>query len=140
MNRSDDELLASFADLTLPSQDFDHLAHLRVAWACLQRYPLAVAVERVCDGIRAFAAHVGAPARYHRTLTEALVRIMSARPAADPELGWEGFLARNPDLVHDARGLVLRHYSDERLASAAARAAFVAPDREPLPAPWERPR
>jgi N-formylglutamate deformylase len=130
---SDDAILAALADFTLPPRYFNHRGHLRAAWIHLQRYPLEEAITRVCAGIRAFAEHLGATAKYSRTLTEALLRIMHARGAADPARGFESFLVENPDLLHDARGVLRRHYSDELLGSDAARLAFVPPDREPLP-------
>lgn len=130
---SDELFLARFADLTLPPALFDHRGHIRLAWLHLQRFPLAEATDRVCNGIRAFAAHLGAAQKYHHTLTEAIVRILHARSAADPAVSFEAFLAANPDLVRDARGLIHRHYSDNLLASPGAREAFVAPDRDPLP-------
>jgi hypothetical protein len=131
---SDDDFLAAFLDCSIPPGAFDHRGHLRVAWLLLQRHPLDEAVERVCDGIARLAAHLGVPGKYHRTLTEALVRLMAHGGAASAELGWEEFLRANPALVSDARGLLARHYTPERLESAEARARFVPPDRLPLPA------
>ncbi|APR82685.1 Hypothetical protein A7982_08034 [Minicystis rosea] len=132
---SDDEILSALADLTLPPQHFDHRGHLRAAWIHLQRHPLEEATTRTCDRIRAFAEHLGASTKYNHTTTEALLRIMHARGAADPARTFEAFLAENMDLVHDARGVLRRHYSDELLGSDHARRSFVLPDREPLPAP-----
>lgn len=130
---SDDAILAALADFTLPPRHFNHRGHLRAGWIHLQRYPLEEAITRVCAGIRAFAEHLGATTKYSRTLTEALLRIMHARGAADPARSFASFLAENPDLLDDARGVLRRHYSDELLRSDAARLAWVPPDREPLP-------
>jgi hypothetical protein len=54
--------------------------------------------------------------------------------AADPALSWEGFVQANAPLMDDARGLLARHYSPERLALPEARERFLSPDRQPLPA------
>lgn len=137
MALSDDEFLAAFEALTLPSELFDHRGHLRLAWILLQRDPLHAALERVCSGIRAFAGHLGASQKYHHTLTVTVVLLMHARGAADPALAWDDFVSGNADLVNDSRGLVRRHYSDERLLQADARTSFVTPDRQPLPAAGE---
>jgi len=91
-------------------------------------------VRDTCDGIARLAARLGVPGKYHRTLTEALVRLMAARGGADPAIGWDAFLSANADLVCDARGLLARHYSDSLLSAPAARRCFVPPDRLPLPA------
>ena len=132
---SDDEILAALADLTLAPRHFDHRGHLRAAWLHLQRHPIEEAIIRTCDRIRAFADHLGASTKYNRTTTEALLRIMHARGAAEPARTFEAFLADNTDLVHDARGVLRRHYSDERLESIEGRQTCLLPDREPLPAP-----
>jgi hypothetical protein len=132
---SDDEILSALSALTLPPREFDHRRHLRAAWIHLQRHPLEEAIARTCDGIRAFAEHLGAATRYNRTQTEALLRIMHARGAADRACAFEAFLTENTDLVEDARGVLRRHYSDELLGSAHGRRSFVLPDREPLPVP-----
>lgn len=132
-NMTDDQFLAAFLDCTMPPAGFDNLGHVRAAWIALQRLPLEQAVNAVCDGIGRLAAHLGVPGKYHRTLSEALVRLMAYGGGADPTITWPRFLAANPELVADARSLLARHYSDQRLAMPEARVSFVAPDRLPLP-------
>jgi hypothetical protein len=129
----DEEFLAAFQSLTLHPSEFNHLGHLRISWIFLQRAPLDEAIQRVCGGILNYASHLGAAAKFHRTITEALLRLMHMRGAADPALSWEKFVALNPDLVVDAKTILLRHYSEETLSTDEARVKFVAPDREPLP-------
>lgn len=130
---SDDEFLSAFNDCSAPPSAFDHTGHLRIAWIHLQRYPQEQAIRLTCTGIARFAAHLGAPDKFHHTLSEALMRIMAQRGAADGRLAWQTFLASNRDLVDDARQLLAQHYSPQRLALAAAKVGFVSPDREPLP-------
>ncbi|PKO34933.1 MAG: hypothetical protein CVU34_05460 [Betaproteobacteria bacterium HGW-Betaproteobacteria-7] len=130
---SDDEFLAAFLDCTMPPAGFDHYGHVRVAWLLLRSHSLDVAVDRTCDGIARLAGHLGVPGKYHRTISEALVRLMFHGGAASPELSWEGFIVANSPLMDDARSLLARHYSNEQLASSEARERFVAPDRMPLP-------
>lgn len=131
---SDDEFLAAFLDCTMPPAGFDHHGHVRVAWLLLRRHPLPEAIERTCDGIARLASHLGVPGKYHRTLSEALVRLMFDGGAARPERSWTAFLAANRPLIDDACGLLAKYYSAERLDSAEARQRFVPPDRMPLPA------
>jgi hypothetical protein len=131
---SDDEFLGRFLDSTIPAAGFDHRGHLRAAWLLLQRRPLEEAVAATCDAIARLAARLDVPAKYNHTLTEALVRLMAHRGGADRTLGWQDFVARNADLVRDARGLLARHYSEDLLHSPGARERFIAPDRLPLPA------
>lgn len=130
---SDDEFIAAFLACGLPPSAFDHLGHLRMAWILLQRLPLEDAVEAACQGIERFAAHLAVPDKYHRTLSEALARLMAYHGGADPARSWPDFVAANPALVRDARGLLERHYSPGLMASAEARRRFLDPDRMPLP-------
>jgi hypothetical protein len=131
---SDEQFLAAFLDSSMPPAGFDHLGHLRATWLLLQRRPLEAAVEETCDGIARLAARLGVPGKYNRTLSEALVRLMAHGGGADPALSWSGFLAANAELKGDALGVLARHYSNETLASPAARERFLPPDRSPLPA------
>jgi hypothetical protein len=129
---SDLEFIEAFRTGRLPAAQFHHRGHLRIAWLLLQQQPLERAIEEICTGIARLAAQLGAPGKYHRTLSEALVRLLAHGGAAT--LCWDEFLNANPDLVTDVRGSVGRYYSSELLDSARARATFVEPDRRPLPA------
>lgn len=130
---SDEEFLAAFLDCRMPAAGFDHRGHVRVAWLLLRRYPLAEAIALTCAGIARLATHLGVPGKYHRTVSEVLVRLMAHGGATRPDLTWEGFLQANQALLMDAKGQLARHYSAHRLASAEARENFLPPDRLPLP-------
>ncbi|MES2017533.1 MAG: hypothetical protein V4484_13655 [Pseudomonadota bacterium] len=114
---SDDEFFAQLRHCSLPSSQFNHQGHLRLARICLARYGLEQAIGVVCGTISAYAASLGAAGKFHWTVTEALVRLLAADPA----------------LELDAKALLARHYSAALLASDAARAHFVQPDLAPLP-------
>ena len=128
MDRTDDAFLKSFENCTLPDSEFDHRGHLRLAWLYLERYSLEEAIERSCDGISNYAASLGASGKFHRTLTEAIVRIMHIRKQAGAEPDFDGFLDKNPDLVENMKEVVNSHYSEARLFSDEARTIFLAPD------------
>ncbi|HEY0065085.1 MAG TPA: hypothetical protein VGC21_23405 [Telluria sp.] len=114
----DDEFLVRFENLTLAPAEFGHAGHMRLGWLNLQRHDRASAIARTCAGIRAYATHLGAPDKFHWTVTEALLRLMAAQGGRLPG---------------DARLLLARHYSPQLLASEDARRAFVGPDRAALP-------
>ena len=134
MDLSDEQFLAAFLECRIPAAAFDHRGHVRVAWLLLKRRPLDQAIEEICSGIARLAAHLGAPDKYNRTLSEALVRLMARQMMlGGPAMTWEEFLAANTWLMNDVPGVLARHYSPERLHSSAAKAGFVVPDRLPLP-------
>jgi hypothetical protein len=132
MTQDDKQFLARFESLTLEPETFDHQAHLRLAFLCITEEGVERAVERVGRGIRAFAENVGAADKYHQTITEACVRLIGLRLSQQPVSDWQSFLALHPDLVYQAKAVLLHHYSPERLFNAEARTCFVAPDRLPL--------
>ena len=129
----DDAFLVAFEATTLPEKAFDHGAHLRVAWLYLLR-DRDLAPDRIVSGIRRFAAAHGLLRKYHETLTRFWIaavdlRMRATSAGAAPET-FAGFLARSPDLFD--RGLVLQHYTRERLFSHEAREGFLPPDLLPL--------
>lgn len=134
LTQDDQQFITCFEALTLDPSTFDHKAHLRLALLCIMQDGLEPAVERVGRGIRAFAEHAGAQDKYHQTITEALMRVMGLRLARQPVADWQSFLASNPDLVNQAKEVLLQHYTAEHLFSAEARTRFVEPDRLPLEA------
>ena len=127
------EFLSSFVACTLPPEQFSHAGHIRLAWLNLQRHDFDGAVERTCRGIRAYATHLGAATKFHTTITVALMHLMRAAGANDRSVSWYQFVSANQDLMHNARAILSRHYSDARLGSDDARERFVAPDLLALP-------
>ena len=128
VTEDDERFLQQFESCVLDPATFDHKAHLRVAWLYLHSGDLLSACEKTCRGIRRFAESNGAHDKFHRTITEFLVRAMDARIGDNNDDDFEQFLQRNPDLASDALGLIQRSYSRERLGSPKARAAWLAPD------------
>ena len=128
---TDTQFLAAFEQCELTGAQFDHQGHLRIACLWLQRGTLDEAIQKTCTGIQRLATHLGTPGKFHRTVTEALVRLMAHRGASS--LSWVEFLRTNPELMSDARALLARHYSQQRLSDPRARLEFLEPDREPLP-------
>lgn len=80
---SDNAFFAAFNDCSAPPTAFNHLGHIRIGWIHFQRYPVAEAIQRTCDGIERFANHLGVPGKYNHTLSEALMILMAQVGAAD---------------------------------------------------------
>lgn len=131
---TDEKFLHAFEALNIKAASFDHEAHLRYGYLCLQADGLESAVKRVSQYLNAFATNAGAPEKYHQTITEALLTLMATRLNAKPSKTWSAFLQDNPDLVKDARAVLLMYYSCERLFSDEARKTFLAPDLLPFEA------
>jgi hypothetical protein len=132
---SDEAFVSAFEGLTLPDEAFRHFDHLRLAWIFLREAGpggLDHACGRIRAAIRRFAAHHGAPAMYHETITVSYMRLMAAHLALSPELDrFDDFAAAHPALFDPQ--LPLSYYSEERLRSEEARSGWVEPDLRALP-------
>jgi hypothetical protein len=105
---TDDELLHALERCTLDPADFGHRGHVRAAFAALRADPFAGGA-RVAAAIRAYAASLGAAAKYDETLTRFWIHIVGVAMALHP-------LARDADeLVALHPGLLDKHLRD-RLA------------------------
>jgi hypothetical protein len=124
---SDDEFLVRFEAHAL--EEFSHRDHLRVAFAYARRGGLEAAVDGA-RRIHGFAETLGAPGKYHETMTVGWARLVGSRAVASEPLPFSAFLAAHPELLRRDRLSV--HYSHELLWSERARAAFVEPDLAPL--------
>jgi hypothetical protein len=114
-----------------PTQ-FDHRAHVRVAWVYLHEAATpAEALARMRDGIRRFAAAAGVPEKYHETITVLWMRLLEDVRAGGASGELADVLAAHPELAD--KDLPLQYYSRERLFSDEARGAWIEPDRQPLP-------
>lgn len=127
---ADAALAHGFAAATLTS--LPHRDHVRLGWVYLAREPLARAVPRFIDDLQRLAAALGAPGKYHETLTWAYLLWIHACMTAGPgHADSQAFLAAHPELL-EPDGL-RRFYRDATLATAEARRVFVLPDRVSLP-------
>lgn len=129
---TDEELVRAFESCELPSESFRHKQHLHLAWSYLRRMPYEDAAVAMEEGVRRYAAHHGATQKYHHTMTLVWMRLVAAAMALHSDEDFEGLLRVHPELLDKLTPR--RFYSAERLDSAAARADWLEPDLEPLPA------
>ncbi len=116
-----------------PPQQFDHRAHVRLAYVYLVLNDTDGAYAAMRTALLRFLERQGIDAsKYHDTITRAWVmavrHFMATSDAADSA---DAFIELNPELL-DTR-IMLSHYSAEVLFSPAAREHFVPPDREGIP-------
>ena len=93
---------------------------------------MPAATDVVSDGIRRTARYAGAPQKFHATVSRAWVELIAHHVEHDPTPDFDAFAAGNADLL-DKR-LLTRFYDSTTLASAQAKAGWVAPER---PFPWQ---
>ncbi|XXF77983.1 hypothetical protein P2318_33795 [Myxococcaceae bacterium GXIMD 01537] len=129
---SDAEFLAAVEAATHPGEQFGHVAHVRLAWLCLKAHGFEAGLARVRQLIREYATALGAPGKFHETLTRGWALLVWGAMRASPGARtFHALLEAHPELK-DAR-LLLRHYSEPRLQSPEAKSGWVEPDVAPLP-------
>jgi hypothetical protein len=122
----DRAFVAALESCTLPSEAFDHRAHVRLAWLYLSEEPLLEALSRFVSALKRYAGSLGASGKYHETITYAFVFLIHERMAEHPAATFDEFAAANPVLF----GPILeKYYQPETLASPLARMIFVLPTK-----------
>jgi len=119
-----------------PVADFDHRAHLRLAYVYLSEDDVDTAVEKMRDAlVRLLTANEIEPAaKYHETLTKAwILAVHHFMSLTNGSASADEFIDKNPEML-DA-SIMLTHYSAEALFSDEARKSFVQPDLDPIPRP-----
>ena len=125
---TDEQFARAFERGDVTPAEFDHRAHVRVAWVYLREGPsFEAATDRMRAAIQRFAAAANAAQKYHETITMLWMRVLAdaaARVTLPCEL--EALLAACPELAD--KDLPLKYYSRERLFSDAARARWIPPE------------
>ncbi len=124
---TDDDFIDAFEMGNLLPAEFDHRAHLRVAFCLARRRPSLEACIAMRDGLQGIARRANRPGLYHETITIAFMSLVAQRVANEPAIAWDDFLAAHPDLME--RALLGRWYDRETLDSPQARARFVMPQQ-----------
>jgi hypothetical protein len=136
---NDDTLVQAFEDQSLPLEQWNHRAHVRVAFTYLRRHAFADALRRMRAGVKAFNLHHHVPdsptSGYHETTTVAFMTIIAATMQAYgntyPTRDSEAFCDTHPHLLH--KHILRLFYSPERRMLPEAKHSFVEPDLTALP-------
>src|SRR5690348_15278697 len=91
--------LKAFEDCTLPSEEWKHRAHLKVAYLYLRAFPFEEALTKARQNIQRYNAATNTPENlergYHETITVAWMRLVHhALSQAGPAPSADEFLER----------------------------------------------
>lgn len=109
------------------AEQFDHEAHVHIAWLYVRTYGLAEALSRIDEALRQLTRKLGVPDKYHATITWLYMVLINERRKTDEP--WAVFCERNRDLIAGGKATLQHYYSEGRLFSDAAREHFVLPDK-----------
>jgi len=132
LSQSDRSFRASFEAHTVRPSQFDHEAHVRLAYIYLAEHDVESAVQRMREALLHFIEHNGIPpSKFHETITRAWVLAVRHFMDRSASSSSTDFLAKNQELL-DSK-IMLTHYSASVLFSSDARTSFVEPDLAPIP-------
>jgi hypothetical protein len=133
LSAGDVSFLEALEDCTFPPDQFDHRAHVRLAYVCLVGSDPDDAHERIRTALKGFLLHHGEDvSKYHETITRAwILAVRHFMEESEPSDSADEFIDRNPVLLD--RKIMMSHYSAEVLFSDEARARFVDPDLDEIP-------
>jgi hypothetical protein len=117
-----------------PVADFDHRAHIRLAYIYLSGNSTDRSVQLMRDALLQLLKHAGIDPsqKYHETLTEAwILAVHHFMNSTDSAESADEFIDKNKEML-DSK-IMMTHYSANVLFSDAARKAFVEPDLDPIP-------
>jgi len=117
-----------------PVSEFDHRAHIRLAYVYLAGNSTDVSVQLMRNTLTSLLKHAGVDPsqKYHETLTEAWIlavhHFMNGTECAESA---DEFIDKNT-VILDSK-IMMTHYSGEVLFSEQARKSFIEPNLEPIP-------
>ena len=133
MANADREFKAQFETCVLSPSEFNHRAHLRLAYVYLVEHHDDMACQLMRDSLLRFLNHHGVDiSKFHETMTRAW--ILAVRYFMEHDSGADSantFIDNNPKMLD--KNIMMTHYSAELLFSEKAREQFVTPDRDPIP-------
>ena len=124
--------IAEFEAAEVDVEAFTHESHVYLAWRYLAETTLPDTLKRYSAALKRLTKKLGVESKYHETITWFFVFAIAERCNEQTAGNWAAFKSANPDLVANAKTLLNRHYSRERLATPEACRQFVLPDRAPL--------
>jgi hypothetical protein len=132
LSQDDRNFRSAFESFTVPPSQFNHEAHVRLAYIYLVESDIESAVQRMRGALLNFIEHNGIPrSKFHETITRAWVLAVRHFMNKSSSTSFQDFIAKNRELL-DSK-IMLTHYSASVLFSSDARASFVEPDLDPIP-------
>lgn len=120
--------------LQFPVSEFNHRAHLRLAYIYLTENSVSASIHRMRTTLQGLLLKLGIDPsqKYHQTLTEAwILAVYHFMNCSNGSASFNEFIGKSSVLL-DSR-IMLTHYSEDVLFSERARVAFIEPDLDQIP-------
>ena len=135
ISAEDEQFRRAFEAQQIAPAQFDHGAHVRLAYVYLCEGTIESAVIQIKRSLLTFLKHLGVdPSKYHETITRAWVKAVDHfMNESTPCASYADLVALHPQLL-DSK-IMLTHYSADVLFSERARQTFVEPNIQSIPPP-----
>ncbi|MFT0715746.1 hypothetical protein [Flagellimonas lutimaris] len=130
MNNAD--FAAAFESGAFPPQEFNHEAHIKLAWIYLGLFDEKTAISKTCEAIKNYDQLHGDGTKYHVTLTVASIKVVHHFRQKSNATTFEKFVAEYPKLVTSFKELLFQHYDKSVLTNPKAKTAYLQPDLLPF--------
>jgi hypothetical protein len=138
LSQEDRNFRSAFEAYAVTPSQFNHEAHVRLAYVYLAEYDVESAVQRMREALLSFLENNGIPrSKFHETITRAWVLAVRHFMNRSASTSSADFIAKNQEVL-DSK-IMLTHYSASVLFSTDARASFVEPDLDPIPQQVKQP-
>jgi hypothetical protein len=133
MSNDDREFKVQFETCVLSPSEFNHRAHLRLAYVYLVENDDDMACQLMRDSLLRFLNHNGVDmSKFHETMTQAWVLAVRHFMENDSEADSANTFIDNNLKMLDTN-IMMTHYSAELLFSNKAREQVITPDLDPIP-------
>ena len=112
--------IEDFENGSIDPEQFDHEAHVYIAWSYLQKYDLEDAIGKFSKALRSLTRKLGIESKYHETITWFFLILIAESRDKPGSNDWRTFKRQNPDLLTTRPSVISNYYSDERLGSSIA--------------------
>ncbi|WP_420401160.1 hypothetical protein [Flagellimonas sp.] len=129
---SDNAFETAFGNFEVPPSQFNHEAHLRLAWIHIKKYGLEMAIRNICAQLVAYVEHLGARDKYNVTLTVASVKMVSHFMGKSNSDNFPTFILEFPQLKTRFKELIGDHYAMDIFNSKEAKKKYMEPDLLPF--------
>lgn len=128
----DSKFEEQFYHLRLPQEEFNHEAHLRLAWIHITKYGIEKALDTISSQLKRYVAHVGAEDKYNKTVTIAAIKAVYHFVLRSTSSRFQDFLLEFPRLKNNFKELMNSHYSYDIFNSEEAKKIYLKPDLLPF--------
>ncbi len=129
---NDADFIKAFENGEFPLEQFNHKAHIKLAWIYLDQFGEEIAIAKTCKAIKNFDRLHGDGTKYHTTLTVAAVKVVHHFKQKSNATHFEEFITEFPRLITSFKELLFQHYGKDVIADPKAKTTYLEPDLLPF--------